>query len=138
MSASTVFNVPLRADLANVQPIFYPIIEQRRFGSIKAMCTRMGWPLALVGEFVKRAQIERSGPVVVDRLVLGDPDKKMLAVLVLQPGGAVILCAGLFNETTEDHAEAKALLDDFAASPEFKGKFLAIGEFRPNPRGGMQ
>ena len=129
---------PIRADLANVAPMFYPIVEHKRFGSLKAMCTRMGWPLEKIGQFVRLEQINRSDYVVIDSLMLGDPGKKMCAVLMMQPGDAVILCCGLFAEASEDLAEVEALTKEFAEHAEFRGKLVAIGEFRPNQKGAMQ
>lgn len=131
-------SAPVRADLAAVQPLYYPIVEQSKFGSIKAMCTRLGLPEDEVQGCVARAMLEQSDMVVCDRLVLGNPEAKTCAVLVLNPGGSVMLCAGLFAELTPDAAAAKALAEEFAAHPDFKGRFVAVGEFRPNPHGALQ
>ena len=132
-ATATVLTVPVRADLATVAPTYYPIAEQRRFGSIKAMCTRMRWPIAVVREYCVSAQIQRSGCVVIDELVLGEPEAQMRAVLVMQPGGAVILCVGMFAASSSDLASVQAVLADIAALPESKGLLLAVGEFRRNP-----
>jgi hypothetical protein len=137
MSAA-VYTAPVRPDLADVAPIYYPIIEQHRFGSVAAMVRRMGWPAELVGEYMQRAQVERSGCVVIDRLILGDPEFKMCAVLVMQPGGAVVLCAGLIGAASEDQAAVRELAAEFAAAAGFAGKLIAVGEFRPNPKGALQ
>lgn len=138
MSAAGPDHIPVRADLADVTPLYYPIVEHKRFGSIKAMCMRMGWAMDLVRGYVDRALVERSEFVVIDRLVLGDPKLKVCAILVMQAGGAVILCAGLFAEASEDAEAVRALADQFAASPEFSGKFIGVGEFRGNRRGALQ
>ena len=128
-------NQPVRADLAATQPMYYPIVEQARYGSIKAMCNRHGWPLELVAQYVQRAALELSSIVVIDKLVLDPPELKMAAVLVMNPGGSVVLCCGLFDEMSEDRAHVASVLEAFNADPAFKGRLLAVGEFRPNARG---
>ena len=70
--------------------------------------------------------------------MLGDPALKVCALLALQPGGAVILCAALFGEVSEDRQYVENVLAEFEALPEFRGKLLAVGEFRPNPKGAPQ
>ena len=129
---TTILNTAVRPDLASVKPMYYPVVEQRRFGSVAAMCKRMGFSAELVNQHVQRAVLERSAMVVVDQLSLGDPSDRMLMVLVMQAGGGVVLCAGLFNELNEEPAPVEALLREFAADPDFKGKLLAIGECRSN------
>lgn len=46
----TADRIPVRADLAGSAPLFYPIVEKRRFGSVEAMCApttcRRGWERA--------------------------------------------------------------------------------------------
>ena len=129
---------PARPDLVGVVPMYYPIVEHRRFGSVKAMCKRMGFPSNVIADYVQRALVERSDYLVVDCLTLGDPEHKLCAVLVMQPGGAVILCAGLFGAATEDKKQAHALAAEFSESTEFAGKLVAVGEFRANPKGVLQ
>lgn len=130
---------PLRPDLVHVEPFYYPIVEQHRFGSLDAMCRRMGWPRELVDSYVQRAQLECSETVVIDRLVLGEPDNKVCALLIMRPGGSVILCAALFGATSQDRDEVDAICKEFGESPEFAKKLVFIGEFRPNPMtGGVQ
>jgi hypothetical protein len=127
-------NQAVRADLAATQPMYYPIVEQARYGGIKAMCNRHGWPLEQVAQFVQRAALEMSSVVVIDRLVMGPPELKMAAVLVMNPGGSVVLCCGLFDQVSEDRVHVESVLEAFNADPDFKGKLLAIGEFRPNQK----
>ena len=134
MNNETFFTSPLRPDLAGVAPLYYPIVEHKRFASIKALCKRLNLPIEDAMEYVRRAMVECSDFVVMDRLVLGNPDDKVCAVVIVRPGG-VVLCCGLFAEATPDRRQVESLAADFAAAPEFKGKFIGIGEFRPNPRG---
>jgi hypothetical protein len=148
-------SAPVRVDLAAVRPLYYPIVEHSRFGSIKAMCRRFGLAEAEVQGYVDRARLEQFDIVVLDRLVLrkaesvdcavpvnvalvGEANPVTCAVLVLKPGGAVMLCAGLFAELTQDEADAQALAAAFAEHPDFKGRFIAVGEFRPNAQGALQ
>jgi hypothetical protein len=133
---SSFINTPVRADLVGVQPMYYPIVERGRFSSIKAMCNRHGWPLEEVNQYVMRACLERSAMVVMDRMFLGDPEEKMVAVLLLQTNGAVVLCCGLFNEVSQEKERVQKILQQFEADRAFKGKLLGIGEFRPNPARG--
>lgn len=129
---------PVRPDLAAVQPMYYPLIEQSRFGSVAAMCERHGWPLDVVQSHCEAARINRSDLAVLEHVALGDPDDGMRAVLVLQSDGAVILCAGLLGQMTADRDEANAIALQFGALPEFQGRLVAVGEFRPSPKGGPQ
>lgn len=131
---SGILNTAVRPDLASVKPMYYPVVEQRRFGSVAAMCKRMGFSVELVNHHVERARLECSALVVIDQLTLGPPEDRMAAVLVMQAGGGVVLCAGLFGELEEEPGPAEALLKEFAAKPDFKDKLLAIGEYRANPQ----
>lgn len=128
----TVESSPIRPDLTDVQPSYYVIVESAKFGSLKAMCRRHGWPLDDVQAYVARARIERSDYVVIDRLVMGEGE--ICAAVVFRPGGAVMLCCALVGDLTEDRDEALARASEFAELPDFKGKFIAVGEFRGNPR----
>ncbi len=129
---------PVRPDLAAVQPSYYPFIEHGKFGSLTAMCKRYGWPVAELQHYVDRATLNRSDLVVCEGLALGDPADKVRAVLLLKPGGAVVLCAGLFAEASEDRAEVEAFINELAAHPEMRGRLVGLGEFRANPAGVLQ
>lgn len=122
---------PMRPDLANSTPLYYVLVEHSRFGSIKTMCRKQGWPLDEVLAYVKGARIERSDYVVIDRFVLGDGS--ICAALRFMPGRAVMLCCALIGDATEDRGEALALANEFNERPDFQSKFIAVGEFRGNP-----
>lgn len=134
MNAETFSPSPVRPDLAEVEPLYYPIVERRRFASIKAMCRSVGLPIDVAMEYVRRAMVECSDFVVMDDLVMGNPDDKVCAVVMMRPGG-VVLCCGLFAEATPNREQVESLVREFATAPEFKGKLCGVGEFRPNPRG---
>ena len=126
---------PIRPDLAAVQPFYYPLVEHAKFGSVRAMCKRLKVSEAEIQRFVDLAAINQSDMVVCDQLVLGDPEHKCCAVLLLQPGGAVTLCVGMFGDASQDRAQVEAFVAELMAHPEFKGRHVAIGEFRPTPAG---
>lgn len=126
---------PIRPDLVAVAPLYYPLVEHKRFGSIRALCVSLKVPESDMDSYVEAAAINRSDLVVCDRLVLGDPEHKACAVLQLQPGGAVALHVGMFGEASTDRAEVEAFIAELAKDPEFKGRRMAIGEFRPTPKG---
>jgi hypothetical protein len=129
---------PVRSDLAAVQPLYYPFFEHSKFGSIEAMCRRHGWPKAEQQQYVDLASLNQSDLVVCDKIVLGDPEDKVCAVLVLKPGGALVLCMGLFAEASEDRAAVEAFASELASDPDLRGRLVAIGEFRPNSVGAPQ
>ncbi len=129
---------PVRADLVNVTPVYYAIVESRKFGSVKAMCKQMSWRQDVVQPYCDNAALNCSDVVVIDCLRLGDPATNSCAVLCMKLGGAVVLCAGMFGEASDDRAVVARLAAEFAASQAFSGKFIGIGEFRPNPKAVLQ
>lgn len=124
---------PVRPDLVGVQPQYYVVIEDRRFGSLAAMCQRMGWPRDMVDSYVQRAQLECSETVLIPELTRGEPGREMCALLILRPGGSVILCAALMDEASEDRDEVEAMAQAFKAERELAGRLVFVGSFRPNP-----
>lgn len=125
---------PVRPDLVGVQPLYYVVIESRRFGSLEAMCRRMGLPRERVGSYVQRAQLERSEYVVIPELRMGEPGREICGLLILRPGGGVILCGALMDEASENLDEVQALAEAFKAEPKLAGRLVSVGSFRPNPK----
>lgn len=142
MSAGAIYTAPVRADLSAVPRMYYPVVEQRRFGSVAAMCKHYGWPRDLVDQAVEIATVEGSVAngqgfvlVGVDALAFGDPEDNIRAALWMQPGGAVVLCAGMFCLISEDRAAVCAMVEKFAADPALKGRFMSVVEFPANHEG---
>lgn len=131
-------NAAIRPDLADVPPLYYPILEQVRFASVGAMCAALGVPARQIEPYVALACINGSDVAVIDTLVFGDPAADVRAVVVPLGDGAVMLCYGLFALVTEDRSAVQAAVDQYTARPECGGKFAAVGEFRPSPKGAMQ
>ncbi len=128
----------LRPDLATVQPLYYVAVEQDRFLNVAALCRRLRVPWADIKKAVDLAHINCSTHVVLDRLVLGQPEDKRCAVLFLEPGGAVLLCTGVFGHMTSDEAEIRAAAALLSKHPEYRAKAVFVFEFRPNVKRVLQ
>lgn len=109
---------------------YYVVIENRRFGSVEAMCRFLKVRPADVAPYFDNARFHGSEMVVIDSLSLGEPDRQIRAVVIQQPGGAVILCGGLFGDMHEDRAAADAMAEEFLEHPDYADRFVCIGEFR--------
>lgn len=118
---------------------YYVIVERKRFGSVAAMCRFVKVQPDDVASYFDNARLHRSDAVVIDTLALGNPDDNIRAVVIHRPGGAVILCGGLFAEMNEDLSVVETLAKQFSEHPDNVGKFVGIGEFRASAgRGVMQ
>jgi hypothetical protein len=133
-----VWSGPVRADLAGVQPMYYPVIEHSRHRDWPSLCAAFGVRLADVQPYIDRARVERSEQVVIDALRFGDPNDKQCAVIVRKPGGRLLLCVGDFGVASTDQAAILALVDELRELPVLAGRRVWLGEFRPNVRGPAQ
>ena len=107
--------------------MFYPMVEQGVFLSLDAMCEELQIPRATIDEYVTNAAIERSSLVVCDRLVLGDPAKKMCAVFLLNNAGAVTLWCALVGKASRrksDVLQFIALMQPKSKRPILVGTFV--------------
>ncbi|MFM2120812.1 MAG: hypothetical protein RL722_2280 [Pseudomonadota bacterium] len=125
---------PIRVDLASVTPMYYPIVEQARFGSVKAMCRALRIDSVDVQTYIDIARVNCSDVVPIPTLFLGNPDDKRCAVLVLRSNGSLVLFVGLFAEASESLAEVDGLCREMAAEPLFCGREIRVAEFRGNPK----
>lgn len=112
-------------------PIYYFAMEQARFGSLRAACTRFQWPMVEVQHALDNAKFHRSAMAVMAQCRLGDPENKICAGLVLHPGGAVSVMACFFGEASEDRKEVEEFAKVMMAVPDLKARPAFIGEFIP-------
>lgn len=110
---------------------FYVMVESKSFGSLAAMFTFLKVPISDLQLYLDNARFHDSNIVVIDKLVLGKPEDKICAVVVSKPGGAVMLCFGLFGDLYETQDEAQAAAQQLAEDSDFKGRFIGVASFRP-------
>lgn len=125
---------PIRADLVDVAPMYYPIIEQSRHSNIKALCEAIGAREKVIHDAVSLARINCSDFAIVEGLSMGPAEAQIRAVLMLGEDGSIILCCGVFSAMSSDRAAVDQIAAEFGAAPEFTGKLVFVGEFRAGKR----
>lgn len=127
----------LRPDLASVLPLYCAAVEQVRFANLSALCRRLQVPAAELQSALDLARIHGSSHAVCDRLVLGKPEDRFIALLYPQPGGAVVLCLGLLASLSPDEETARAEIAMLSEMPLFKGHRFMLCEFWHNLKGAL-
>jgi hypothetical protein len=111
--------------------MFYPLVLQGQFESLHDLCAKLRINESQIEAYISNARIEASQLVVCDRVVLGDPARKVCAVLELRDAGAT-LWAGLFAEASEERDEIENFI---RATQSVFSVPMAVGEFQPRRSG---
>jgi hypothetical protein len=128
----------VRPDLVGATPLFYPIVEQKTFGNLDALCRHVGVPRTVLDVYIERAEIERSDVVICDQVRLGDRDNNVCMALLRLPGGSVRLCAAFLGELGPDPDAASAFAVELLAELGRPNGFATVVEFRPSPKRAAQ
>lgn len=109
--------------------MFYPMIEQGRFLNLREVAETAGVGVEHLQRALENATIEGSQLAICEGVALGDPLRRVYAVLQSHADASITLWAGLFAEAQDDRAGVQAWLAD--TEDAFADRTVAIGEFTP-------